>query len=443
MGHDVCILEAKLFPRTHVGICLSDESDSLLDYIGVKAAMEQCAFYKRETTLVKWEHDEPVLTAQPGYHADRGQFDQVLLQNAISSGVKVIQPARVKNLLPFGTGWKISYESAGKQEELTARFVVDASGSGHILPGKRIKTAPSLFAMHAVCCFKKMPDHDGFIEAAKDSWLWFARLNEQEALVTLFAEPKRFLKSGTQQIETYYLETLRHYSLLRPYELDHIKGQVEGCEAGSRFSADPVGLNFIRVGDTNVKIDPVSSQGVHLAMLSGLQAAVVVNTIIKKPADSLCAIDFYRSRQKERIEQYSKKTASVYKQVSKYSTNHFWQSRSLYGNEEMPVPEAVADMPVESEPVQLSENICIKSVPVMKDDFITGLPALHHPSLKRPVTYLSGHEIVPLLFDIRPGKQAGDIISDWSPKLSPDLSVEIFSWLWKRGIIVTHKNCAD
>jgi hypothetical protein len=303
--------------------------------------------------------------------------------------------------------------------------------------------APPLFDMHATWCYKNMPGYDGFIEAEKKSWLWFAKLNDKKALITVFTEPKHFLKSETNRLEEHYFEMLKHFSLLKACELDHVKGKIEGCDAGSRYSSDPVGMNFIRVGDANIKVDPIASQGVHLAMLSALQAAVVVNTILKKPENNSYAIDFYRSRQEERVNQFMTKTASAYRQVTTYIADPFWLDRSGYIETEEAKPGIKITLPDESATVKLSAQTYIKSIPVMQEDLITSSPTIQHPSLDRPIAYLGGHDIVSLLTEVRQGKTVSDLIKVWSYKMPPDRAFEIFSWLWSKGIIVSYENCTS
>ncbi len=439
LGYSVCILEGKAFPRSHVGICLSDETNSVLEYIGVKDAIQEAAFLERKTTVVKWETEEAILAPQPGFHVDRGIFDQILLQNAISAGTTVLQPAKVKSLSPFEEGWKIIYEMAGERKEISTRFVVDATGNSNVLPAKKTRMAPPLFAMHAKWSLEKIPDFDGFIEAGKDAWLWFARINGGKALINLFTDPKHFLQSKSEGLESHYFEMFQQFSLLESCQLGSRISPIESCDASSRCSTDPVGKNYIRVGDANMSVDPIASQGVHLAMTSALQAAIVVNTLLRHPENNKHAIEFYCSRQEERIHQFTERTAGAYQQVSQLNSDPFWIKRAEHVEVTAPQAEPEAIWPESSHRIQLSSQAKIHPMPVMQHEMISIAPALHHPSLKRPIAYLGGKDIISLLGELKQGESAETLISTWSVKMPSNQALEILSWLWSRKIFIPYE----
>lgn len=436
LGHSVCLVESKKFPRFHIGICLSDETYTLLDYLGAQQEVEAAAFLKRKNSLVYWETTEPLNSPQPGFHVDRGQFDQILLKNAQAAGVEVLQPARVKGVKQWEEGWTVKMEVAGERKELRVRFVVDATGNGNILPAKKVRMAPPLFALHGKWTLKEMPASEGIIEAGKDAWMWFAQVNDQEAFITLFTDPKHFLKSKDQGLKMHYLEMLQQFSLLRSCSLGQIVGEIKPCEAGSRYTTDPVGPTHIKVGDANIKVDPIAAQGVHLAILGGLQAAIVVNTILHHPQNQEQAIAFYRSRQQERIRQFTQKTAEVYAQVADQHPHPFWKQRAEHESLLPPSKaEPAATWPELSQLLQLSKQAKILSIPIMQEQIIVSAPALHHPSLDRPVAYVGGKNIVSLLLDLQKGCSAETLLQAWGKRMTQELSLQILSWLWSREIL--------
>src|SRR5439155_1823092 len=91
-----------------------------------------------------------------------------------------------------------------------------------------------------------------------------------------------------------------------------IQGVVRARDASGIHAEQSVGTDFIRVGDAGVALDPLSSQGVQSAVVSALQAAVVVNTLLTAPAGAEDAQAFYRDRQAERVEQHAAKAARFY-----------------------------------------------------------------------------------------------------------------------------------
>lgn len=438
LGHKVTVVEGQAFPRPHVGICLSDQTYPLMDFLGIGDAVRQSGFLKRKTTVVRWGTDEPRLRHQPGLHVDRGVFDSLLLENARAAGVKVIQPARVQAVKRIpGGGWQINIEGNEPRGCLIARFLVDASGKSNVFPSQRVKTAPPLFALHASYTFTKKPEFDGFIEAGKDAWLWFALTRRDRCLITLFTDPKHFLKSGSPSLEVHYQNTMEQFSLLGYVRRGERIGEIQGCDASSRYSTDPVGEDYIRVGDANFSVDPMSSQGVHLALANGIQAAVVVNSILRFPATRADAFRFYQARQEERIKQFTAKSQEVYRKVAQCRPEAFWHDRA--GEPEPETERVIRQKPAypsSGQTIKLSPEAGIRSIPVMKEDHIENAPALFHPALERPVAFLGGQNLPNLIRHVKPGQSLESLEAGWPSGISQKLKSEILQWLWEQEILV-------
>lgn len=434
LGHQVTLVESQPFPRPHVGICLSDETYQLIDFLGVREAVDKARFFKRQQTLIKWGTTTPKKTEQPGIHLDRGVFDQILRDRAIALGAEIVQPAKVIRVDAIESGWRVKVKKKNRNHYLNTRFMVDASGKGNVLPGPQERVSPALSALHGKWELKSAPAYDGFIEAGEDAWLWFAQVAKTEAIITLFTEPKHFSKSGHKSLDEHYLHMLNLFSLLKECELHRLVNNVKSCDASSRASMDPVGKNYIRVGDANFSVDPMASQGVHLAMSSAVQAAVVINTCINHPKNSEYALQFYQERQDERLANFTQKTANVYEQVAKKHQNPFWITRASQATIEEPAKLKDAVLPPMNTVLSLSPDAVFKPVPVLKNNFISQELALHHTNLKRPVAYLGGVNLSELLKDFPEHIGVGAVMEAWSAQLPQSLSKQIMVWLYSRGL---------
>jgi 2-polyprenyl-6-methoxyphenol hydroxylase-like FAD-dependent oxidoreductase len=85
LGHDVCVIERSMFPRSHVGESLSPGIRPQLDMLGVGPAIAAAEFWPCRTSLVQWESDVAVrrdFGAAAGMLVDRGRFDALLLDCA-------------------------------------------------------------------------------------------------------------------------------------------------------------------------------------------------------------------------------------------------------------------------------------------------------------------------------------------------------------------------
>ena len=60
--------------------------------------------------------------------------------------------------------------------------------------------------------------------------------------------------------------------------------------SAERGLEDPISTNPVYVGDAKMTVDPLASQGVPLAIPSGLQAAAAVHTLLDHSQDGAHAI---------------------------------------------------------------------------------------------------------------------------------------------------------
>ena len=108
----------------------------------------------------------------------------------------------------------------------------------------------------------------------------------------------------------------------------------------------------------------------------------------------------------------------------------FWKQRAV-ATEDSGKPIAFESGRLEGTcHILLSNKIKIKNTSVLKGSIIVSRPALHHDVLDRPVAFVGGEEIVPLMSQIRPGQMVQEVIQSWSRHLSADLSWRIMHWLW-------------
>ncbi|QGK75278.1 NAD(P)/FAD-dependent oxidoreductase [Flavobacterium sp. SLB02] len=438
LANHVILLEKDAFPRPHVGICLSNETDALLDYLGVGNIIKQEAFLQRKSTLLKWGSDRTEIVEQTGRHVDRGRFDQILIKKAMDSGVQVIQPARTQSIIhKKNQEWIIKAYFKGKTILIYAKFLVDASGRSASLQGKRIRNAPSLFALHAVWNLRSKPQFDGFMEAGKNAWLWTALLNESQCMISLYTDPSYISHNGHRNLQNFYCSNLENFSLVKLLDLDGDFGKVYGCDASSRYSLHPVGDDFIRVGDANFAIDPMASQGVHLALNTAIQAAIVVNTLIHYPEHANTARIFYRDRQQERINQFRERTIFEYSKAAINLPYPFWEKRSKDAMSGTRTQIVNLTSLTVTQKLRVCPLAKIISTPVMKDRWIELAPALHHPELSRPVAFLADKNIDLLFHYFKDGQTIIDILDRWKSLVSEDTGTQIIQWLWENHVLIS------
>ena len=140
-GHDVLIIEKQQFPRYRVGESLIPYCWFPLNRIGAVEKMANATFATEKHCVQFVSTDGTASTAFPfSEHTDhacaltwqvhRDAFDQMLLDNALERGARVMMNTNAKSLIRENTT-VVGVEAvgaAGEKIEIRARTVVDASG---------------------------------------------------------------------------------------------------------------------------------------------------------------------------------------------------------------------------------------------------------------------------------------------------------------------------
>jgi flavin-dependent dehydrogenase len=439
LGHKICLIEAHSFPRNRVGASLPASVLPLIEVIGARERLENAGFLRPEQILVWWSQASPSigsLPGGPGFHVDRDEFDRLLLVNARANGASVLQPAHAGSPKPLrGGGWRIPVRHDGLTKEVISRYLVDASGSRNILGGRRSRALPPLLALYANWSVAEGGHSAGRVEAGENEWFWYAPLSAARSVAVVFVDPKRLSGTPRDDIEMVYRDLLHRFRLFCDVPVTGIEGPVRACDASSRYAQESAGASFVKVGDARVSLDPLSSQGVQTAIVSAIQAAAVVNTLARRPENSQAAIEFYRERQIETVRRYAGRTAAFYGERAAVCDRPFWRERALFAQ----IEETLA---VEAESldhdclVALSDTATIEKTPVMDGDIIVPAFALRAGTLERPLAFLDGIEIVPLLRQVEFGRPARAIVQSWSERVPVQLGWKIMQWLWQRKIVV-------
>ena len=144
-GYNVRLFERERFPRFHIGESLIPETYWVLQRLNMLEKMKKSAFVKKCSVQFVNQHGR---MSEPFYFTDhrphecsetwqvlRSEFDQLMLENAAEHGVDVNEGVRVREVLFDGdraTGVIVQHED-GRQEEISAKVVVDASGQSAML----------------------------------------------------------------------------------------------------------------------------------------------------------------------------------------------------------------------------------------------------------------------------------------------------------------------
>jgi flavin-dependent dehydrogenase len=300
-GRKLILLEKEPFPRFHIGESLLPCSMPLFEELGVLPKLEAAKFLpKYAAEFVSYDGSlqrrYPFANGViPGpdraFEVERAVFDKILLDHSASVGVDVRQGHQVTNFDVDGKGpVRVSVrEPSGETRELTAEFLIDASGQSSLLASRMDlrQMDPTLknFAVfsHFRGASRYTGDREGDISIVlvPGGWWWVIPLADDKTSVGLVA-PGRFLK-GQKPDEAFFQRQIDATPFL--------KARLEGAEriAPVRTTSDfsytsrrVTGDRWLLVGDAAAFIDPVFSTGVYLGMIEAFRAADAVDHALSR-----------------------------------------------------------------------------------------------------------------------------------------------------------------
>src|SRR5882757_5245582 len=334
-GHRVLLVEKEVFPRYHVGESLLPSTvHGVCRMLGVTDELAETNFPVKRGATFQWGgrpepwafsfEASPRLTGSTSfaYQADRARFDEILLNNAKRKGVVVREGCSVTAVVEAGdrvTGLRYT-DSGGGEHEVSARFVIDASG--HESPlfssvGGTRDHAESFRGLALSGYFgngcKRLPEPrsgDVLSVAFGSGWFWYVPLfggltsvgavvreeraeklqdDREEAFKTLIAECPTISDLLSEGMRV----TAGKYGQLRIRE-DYAYHQTTFWRPG-----------MILVGDAACSLDPLFSSGVHLATYSALLAARSINSVLAGDLDEKTALTEFEARYRREFGAFS------------------------------------------------------------------------------------------------------------------------------------------
>ena len=354
-GWRVVLLERERFPREHVGESLLPASMPVLEELGAMDAVKAAGFLPKHGATMVWGRDpepwswrfrETSIQYPHAYQVWRRTFDHILLENARAHGVDVREGCRVVNVRwdESNCGAALGFVSdAHGQNELTARFVVDASGQAALLARQtRTRRWDSFFQNLAAYAYFEgaeplpSPDENNiFIEAYQHGWFWTIPLHTGWSSVGAVVD-SRTGQEGIQRLGA------RDFLSEQLSQTRYTKAMLRNAEwvAGPRVVRDwsysserTTGPGFVMTGDSACFVDPLFSSGVHLALMSGVMAAAYATTALKaveggdeQLRDS--AGEVYQELYYKEYNQF-REMARLFYSSNLTSDSYFWEARRI------------------------------------------------------------------------------------------------------------------
>jgi len=441
-GHDVLLIDGSRASKPHRAESLPPSLRSILGNLGLQRCMDAATFHCEDRALVSWDGDSIALDSSyrtPRALIDRSRFDQFLREAASFAGVRILTATRSRAPLRHAVGgWSVPLLSASGQRVARTDFLVDARGRRGGGLDDHGRDLPRTAAMTASWRLAGNDSAETRIEAGENEWFWGSPLPDRSYAGTVFLDANRIAGLAKDERLRLYLDLLVDSRLLRDVFSGRLIGPVETCDATSRLAYDLIGEDFIRVGEAAFSIDPLSSQGVQAAILSGIQGAVATHTILVRPSDRDTALKFYRDRQRKAAALCRMNAAQHYWRRAHSLDNSFWRRRSLDAHMSDMQRDAKSGTPMSYDRcLCVSPALRIVEIPVLSDEFIIRAAALSHPALNGPVGYMDGVHLAPLIGGVEMPASKDRILQRWSMRAPPATAAKILRWMCETGILVT------
>ncbi len=293
-GHDVLIVEKELFPRFVIGESLLPRCMDLLDEAGMLDAVKAHGFmlkdgavFKRGTESCTFKFSQQFTQGWSyTYQVPRDEFDQVLARSAEAQGIPILWQHAVESVTFDGQGHSRSILRGPEGQEIavSARFILDGSGYGRVLPRLLgLDQASSLPLRHSYFTHvsgDNRPQGEGegriwicSLDDPDNAWMWIIPFANGRTSIGVVAKPDylaRYPEDPDQK--------LRAIVDTHPTIRERLGG-AEFCFPVRRISGYSIsvkqlfGPGYALMGNATEFLDPVFSSGVTLALESANRAA--------------------------------------------------------------------------------------------------------------------------------------------------------------------------
>ena len=302
-GFSVCVLEKQHFPRFVIGESLLPHCMEFIEEAGFLPAVEaEKRFQFKNGAAFTWGSRYTYFdftdkfSPGPGttYQVRREIFDKILIDEAAKQGADVRFGHAVAAFADTDSGARLTVQPEnGTEYVLEAKFVLDASGYGRVLPRLLDLDTPSHLPVREAH-FTHIDDNISDPEfdrnkilisthpEHRDVWLWLIPFGDNRCSIGVVGLPERFAGLGDSEaiLRRYADEVpmLKRVLANAQWHNDFPFRKISGYSANVKAL---YGKHFALLGNAAEFLDPVFSSGVTIAMHSAKLAADLLGRQLK------------------------------------------------------------------------------------------------------------------------------------------------------------------
>lgn len=291
-GFKVKIVEREKFPRFVIGESLLPKCMEALEAAGFLPVLEKqgyqqkfgAKFVNEDKAVMDFNFSDQFTKGWSWtWQVPRAHFDQVLAQEVERMGVPVEYETTVTNIVFNGTDSTTTVSTKdGTEKTIEARFIVDASGYGRVIPRLFKLDRPSNLPPRKTL-FTHIRDtrRDGYVEPNRilivdhkpGVWAWCIPFSNGITSCGFVSEPG-FFEPFTGSPEKQLRDIIAgEWSIAERFQDSEFLFEPRTLQAWSVSTDKFWGDGFVLTGNVTEFLDPVFSSGVTLAVTSSHLAA--------------------------------------------------------------------------------------------------------------------------------------------------------------------------
>lgn len=298
-GFKVKIIEKEKFPRFVIGESLLPRVMDNLEEAGLLEAVKKAGFQEKFGAKFVKGNDTCDFDFSNQFskgwtwtwQVPRGQFDKILADTAASMGVSVEYQMEVTDVKFNGTdSVTTTKDIQGNEQKIVARYLIDASGYGRVLPRMFNLDEPSSLGKRKThfTHFKDLKRPEGIdgnritvIVHQTRTWIWIIPFSNGITSVGFVSDPEFFYAFPTGNSERMKALILSDPNTAKRFNDAEMIFEPKIIEGYSISTKQLYGEGFVLVGNATEFLDPVFSSGVTFAMESGRKAGKLVGEFLR------------------------------------------------------------------------------------------------------------------------------------------------------------------
>lgn len=297
-GLKVLVVEKEKFPRFVIGESLLPRSMETLERAGFVDALKQKGFqekfgakFVRNNEVCDFNFSDQFTKGWNWtWQVPRADFDLAISEELQKKGVEILFEHTVTGIEFKGSDSTTTItDKDGNTLQVHAKFIVDSSGYGRVIPRLFNLDKPSNLPMRKTV-FAHISDSNRLqyaepnriivVVVKQDIWVWLIPFSNGNTSLGFVGDPEFFKEFEGANME----EQLWNMIQSVPYLKERFAGQKfafvpRTIEGWSVTTEKFYGEGFVLTGNVTEFLDPIFSSGVTLAVVSGEKAA---NIVIKK-----------------------------------------------------------------------------------------------------------------------------------------------------------------